>query len=63
MDDYDFELGWGFYLIILPLIINITIEAVIRPLFLRLDEWIFKMKYANKKQKLTLKKLLQWLKK
>jgi len=60
-EDSTFELGWGFWLIIVPLVCTILMEVIIKPLVRWLDNEIFKMKMKSLFQKETLKKLKKWI--
>lgn len=59
MEDYNFELGWGFYLLILPLIIMLVIQLLIKP---NLERLII-MAESLRKKVLEHDKILNTLKK
>lgn len=59
MEDYNFELGWGFYLLVLPLIIMLVIQLLIKP---NLERLII-MAESLRKKVLEHDKILNTLKK
>ena len=58
-EEYNFELGWGFYLLILPLIIMLVIQLLIKP---NLERLII-MAESLRKKVLEHDKILNTLKK
>lgn len=62
MEDYNFELGWGFYLIILPLIAILMIELIIRPTIEKLREYVYKFKAKVRSDNSKIERLKKWLK-
>lgn len=59
LEEYNFELGWGFYLLILPLIIMLVIQLLIKP---NLERLII-MAESLRKKVLEHDKILNTLKK
>lgn len=56
------ELGWGFYLIILPLIATILMELVVKPLINKAKDKIYEIKMKTDKQTETIEKIKKWIK-
>lgn len=62
-EDSTFELGWGFYLIILPLIVTILMELVVRTSIIKIQVWLIELKGKTDRQDGKLKKIVRWISK
>ena len=61
MDEYNFELGWGFYVLVL-MIIPIVMEALVKPLIYKMTATVnsFKRRLATQDERLN--KIRKWIK-
>lgn len=58
----EIELGWGFYLIIVPLILTILVEWAVKPFIQWLNDEIFKLRLKAEKQDSKIEKIKKWIK-
>lgn len=58
--DYGFELGWGLYVIILPLIVSILLEWLVKPFVFNLESKLKQLNNKIKIQQVTIKFLKKW---
>lgn len=54
VSDQTFEIGWGFILIIISLVANILMEAVVKPMAIKLRDKL-------RKQNVEISKIKKWL--
>jgi hypothetical protein len=62
MEDYNFELGWGFYLLVLPLIVMLTIQILIKPNLEKLNTMVYILKRKVLEHDKILSALKKWMK-
>lgn len=58
--DNSFEFGWGFYLVILPLIATILAEIIKMNIY-KIEDFVRRLKFKMKTQGAKIEKLMSWI--